>query len=97
MPVLYELVGTSEECAKNIKAFLVGCCSEYKTWPTIISNYGKVERVGYSYSLKFPTKQFSGFDMFEVDEYGPLIKELYEKVAEMLTKYFPEIRLNDEN
>ena len=97
MPVLYELVGTSEECAKNIKSFLIGCSSEYKTWPTIISNYGKVELVGYSYSLKFPSKQFSGFDMFEVDKYGALIKELFEKVAEMLTKYFPEIRLNDEN
>lgn len=97
MPVSYELVGTSEECAKNIKSFLIGCSGEYKTWPTIISNYGKVERVCYSCSLKFPSKQFSGLDMFDVDKYGPLVKELYKKVAEMVKIYFPEIRLNDEN
>ena len=70
---------------------------EYKTWPVIISNYGKEERVRYSCSLKFPSKQFSGLDMFDVEKYGSLIKELYEKVAEMVKKYFPEIRLNDEN
>lgn len=93
MPVLYELVGTSEECAKNIKAFLVGCCSEYKTWPVIISNYGKVERVRYSCSLKFPSKQFSGLDMFDVEKYGSLIKELYEKVATLLGNYFPDVKL----
>ena len=96
MPVLYELIGTSEKCAKEIKSFLMERSNEYKTWPMIISNYGKVERTSYSCSLKFPSKQFSGLDMFEVDKYGPLIKGLYEKVATMLEKYFPEIKLTDD-
>ncbi len=97
MPVLYELVGTSDKCAKNIKAFLIERSDEYKTWPVIISNYGKVERVRYSCSLKFPSKQFSGLDMFDVEKYGSLIKELYEKVATLLGNYFPDVKLIEKN
>lgn len=95
MPVLYELVGTSDECAKNIKAFLIEHSDEYKTWPVIISNYGKEERVRYSCSLKFPSKQFSGLDMFDVKEYGPLVKALYDKVSCIIKNFFPDVILSN--
>ena len=92
-PVLYELIGTSPEAAEEMKSTMKECHEEYSSWPDKIDAYGDGKSHSYYYTLKVPSKSFYGEDMFSVQPYGPKVKALYDIVAGIIHKYFPETDL----
>ncbi len=89
-PVLYELVGTSAEAASQLKDSLKKVSEEFSLWPDQINYRGKCP-TRYYYSLKFISKHFYGDEMFDAEEFGPHVKDLFESVTAFLNQYFPNV------
>lgn len=89
-PVLYELVGISEEAASKLKDALKKVSEEYSLWPDQISYSGE-RPTRYYYSLKFISKQFYGDEMFDAEKFGSNVKDLFVSVTAFLSRYFPDV------
>ncbi|WP_407448213.1 hypothetical protein [Fibrobacter sp.] len=89
-PVLYELVGTSAEAASKLKDSLKKVSEEFSLWPDQIGYRGE-RPTKYYYSLKFISKHFYGDEMFDAEEFGPHVKDLFESVTAFLNQYFPDV------
>lgn len=92
-PVLYELIGTFPEATAELKTALKDRYDEYMKWPDRIDAYGGYDRLRYFCHIKVPSRKFFGHNMFEVEPFGPKVKELCELIEGILQKQFPDFKL----